>query len=289
MKKLPGKPARAVGTMCVLWLLSCAHRGPTYPTLLNLSAEIPPELPDPEPKLEAQEQLWSSPDGLEVPTPPALFAENSVQGRPLPYWVLGEGSATVLILGGIHGDEFTSSELSYRFLAWALEHPDAVTGMRVVVAPLVNPDGLAVGSRLNANQVDLNRNFPAANWRASRRHEHGEQPASEPEARFVMELLETYQPVRVVSVHGAATCVNWDGPAEDLARAMSHHCGLPPRASIGYPTPGSLGSFVGIDRNTPIITLELCNNQEIQRPLSGYLDALLCAIHYPEETPWWAP
>jgi hypothetical protein len=34
-------------------------------------------------------------------------------------------------------------------------------------------------------------------------------------------------------------------------------CGWPVRTNIGYPTPGSLGSWLGIDRGLPVLTLEL--------------------------------
>jgi protein MpaA len=34
-------------------------------------------------------------------------------------------------------------------------------------------------------------------------------------------------------------------------------CGWPARGDIGYPTPGSLGSWLGVDRGLPVLTLEL--------------------------------
>ena len=40
-------------------------------------------------------------------------------------------------------------------------------------------------------------------------------------------------------------------------RAVSAASGWPVRPQIGYPTPGSLGSWLGIDRGIPILTLEL--------------------------------
>ncbi len=39
-------------------------------------------------------------------------------------------------------------------------------GLRHHVVLAVNPDGCQLGLRANANGVDLNRNFPAANWRS---------------------------------------------------------------------------------------------------------------------------
>jgi protein MpaA len=38
---------------------------------------------------------------------------------------------------------------------------------------------------------------------------------------------------------------------------MSRYNQYPVTATMGYPTPGSLGSWAGIDRQIPIITLEL--------------------------------
>jgi murein peptide amidase A len=61
----------------------------------------------------------------------------------------------------------------------------------------------------------------------------------------------------VVAVHAPFACVNHDGPAEAWAQAVAGACGWPARADIGYPTPGSLGSWLGRDRRWPILTLEL--------------------------------
>jgi protein MpaA len=58
-------------------------------------------------------------------------------------------------------------------------------------------------------------------------------------------------------VHQPLACVNWDGPARDLAARMAAACGWPAIADVGYPTPGSFGAFYGVDGLRPVITLEL--------------------------------
>jgi protein MpaA len=72
--------------------------------------------------------------------------------------------------------------------------------------------------------------------------------------------VESLHPARIISIHsisGGRQCNNWDGPAEDLARRMAARNGYPAKATIGYPTPGSMGTWAGIDHRIPMITLEL--------------------------------
>jgi len=59
---------------------------------------------------------------------------------------------------------------------------------------------------------------------------------------------------------------------------MSGHNGYPPAATIGYPTPGSLGSYAGIDRQIPMITLELPRTLPGQAAWDNNRAALLAAI-----------
>ncbi|MBL7134505.1 MAG: murein peptide amidase A [Phycisphaerae bacterium] len=177
----------------------------------------------------------------------------SVKGRPIRSWVYGKGERTVLILGGIHGDEPASPTLCEALRDHLAEHPDIVDGRRVVVVPSLNPDGLAAGTRVNARKVDLNRNFDTANRKARRRY--GAKPLSEPESRFIADLIEQYAPAAIIAVHQPLVCVDYDGPAEELAAAMSRACGLPVK-KLGASS-GSLGSYAGVDLNIPIVTLEL--------------------------------
>ena len=233
-------------------------------------------IPTPTPPSE-----FVSPTGISIPQMPFVYGEVSRQGRPLHYWVLGEGPTNVLLFGAIHGDERSSSAITYQMLSWLFKHPHVLDGVRVVVAPLVNPDGYAANTRENQRGVDLNRNFPAENWERGKQPQTGGlHPLSEPETRFLMALLEMYPPACAVALHGAAACVNWDGPAADLAAEMSSLCGLPAKPSIGYPTPGSFGTYLGIERGIATITYELADNQRIPMPWDRHRDALLLALDY---------
>jgi protein MpaA len=62
---------------------------------------------------------------------------------------------------------------------------------------------------------------------------------------------------------------------------MSKHNGYPPAATMGYPTPGSLGSYAGIDRQIPMITLELPRDAPGDQAWRENREALLAAIAQP--------
>lgn len=84
---------------------------------------------------------------------------HSVQGRPIYLWQLTQGIRPLLLVGGVHGDEVEGYALIERYVAsgkWrSLEGRAALWAI-----PCLNPDGCALGQRLNANGVDLNRNLP---------------------------------------------------------------------------------------------------------------------------------
>jgi protein MpaA len=221
-------------------------------------------------------------------TPPAarrtLEIGRSVEGRPLTLYLFGDERAcagVTLILGGIHGNEPTSAGVCRELVDLLTASPELCGGRSVIILPEANPDGLARKLRTNANLVDLNRNFPATNWQKTRRSGFfgGDAPASEPETRALIRLLEQFRPARIISVHAMwQPCNNYDGPAEALAISMSEHNGYPVRANIGYPTPGSLGSFAGADRQIPTLTLELPANHPTARSWTNNREALLAAV-----------
>lgn len=189
----------------------------------------------------------------------------------------------VLIFAAIHGDEPTTEFVARRLIEHLHAHPAETP---VIVIPAINPDGLAARSRTNSRGVDLNRNFPAANWKSTRRgaYYNGPSPASEVETRLLMKLIEELNPRRIVAMHSITRgrqCNNYDGPAKDLAERMSKHNGYPARATIGYPTPGSFGSYAGIDRQIPVITLELPRDLAGQAAWEQNREALLEALREP--------
>jgi len=134
--------------------------------------------------------------------------------------------------------------------------------------PCLNPDGMQLNRRTNANNVDINRNFPTKNWGKNEgdnatcddettNYFGGKSPASEIETQFVIDIIEKYKPKLILTLHAPYKVVNYDGPARETAEKISKIINYPVEASIGYPTPGSFGTWAGVERNIPIITLEL--------------------------------
>lgn len=168
-----------------------------------------------------------------------------------------------LILAGTHGDENSSIvtlSCALRTLTPSLRRH------HVILA--VNPDGCQLGLRANARGVDLNRNFPAANWRAgetvyrwnSSAEERdvvlltGDKPGSEPETQALCQLIHKIHPAWIVSFHDPLACIE-DPRHSELGAWLAKAYSLPLVTSVGYETPGSFGSWCA-DLSLPCITAE---------------------------------
>ena len=187
----------------------------------------------------------------------------SVDGLPLTVYLPESGNAEIFILAAIHGDESETTVAVSEALR-CLHTAD----LQAAVILCGNPDGMVRGTRGNARGVDLNRNFPTSNWRPdpvfykSRANDArdialspGSEPASEPETRALLSLLERLKPRAVVSLHSALACVD-DSGASHLGRQLADRCALPFLTEIGYPTPGSMGTWAG-EQGLTLVTLEL--------------------------------
>ena len=171
----------------------------------------------------------------------------------------GDYEKTILVIGVFHGDEPDGEYLINRYLS-----EKSNTKNRLFFIPCLNPDGKEAKTRQNANGVDLNRNFPAKNWTISAKDEYygGEKPASEVETQFLVYVIEKYVPDLIITLHEPYSVVNYDGPAKEEAEKISKITGYKVEESIGYPTPGSFGTYCGIERKIPTITLELPENSD---------------------------
>lgn len=204
----------------------------------------------------------------------------TVRGRPLVYAEFGDPKAenVTLILTAVHGDEITPVYLGIKIAHWVQDNVAKMPNTRIVIAPLVNPDGFYTKprTRMNANGVDVNRNFDTRDWneralmawkkkfRSDPRRFPGSQPRSEPETRFQEDLIRLYHPKKILSVHSPLNHLDYDGPNKlSLARFPKDYvqeC-LKLRTklravSTGY-FPGSLGNYAGQELGIPTITLEL--------------------------------
>lgn len=164
----------------------------------------------------------------------------------------------VLIIGVFHGEEPQGEFLIKEYLKKDLKE----IKNNLYFVPCLNPDGKSVNKRQNSNGIDLNRNFPTHNWRRIENPDYfgGTMAGSEIETKFMIEILNDYKFDAILSIHAPFKIVNYDGPAEILAKKISELTNYPLQADIGYPTPGSFGNYAGVERNIPIITLELDEN-----------------------------
>lgn len=187
----------------------------------------------------------------------------SLEGLPLIVHLPEAGSAEVVILAAIHGDEPETTVVVSEALR-CIPRGD----LQAAVILCGNPDGTIRGTRGNARGVDLNRNFPTSNWSSGPVHyksrandardialSPGAAPASEPEVVALLALLARLKPRAVVSLHSALACVD-DAGASHLGRQLADRCSLPFLTEIGYPTPGSMGTWAG-EQRLNLVTLEL--------------------------------
>lgn len=168
----------------------------------------------------------------------------------------------VMVVGAIHGDELTAATLAMRWTLMAEKDPHLVHWRFI---PVLNPDGLLANpaSRVNANGVDLNRNFPTPEWekdariywekrtRKDPRRWPGPSTLSEPESIFLHRQMQSFKPNLVLSLHAPYGLLDFDGPHEPptrMGRLRLDRLGV---------FPGSLGHYGSVNEDMPVVTVEL--------------------------------
>lgn len=211
----------------------------------------------------------------------------SVENRPLRAYRLGTGPSPRAIIGGIHGGyEWNTVHLVSQTLSFFQEQPQEVPpDVTLYIIPNANPDGYArafdLSGRVNANDVDLNRNWNYQ-WQMTATHGirpvyAGAHPFSEPETAHLRDFIQENNIELVIFYHSAmgkifsgaerSECATFE-----LAEMMSREIGYP-HALEGVP--GQITTGDAIDwlslQGIAGIEIELMNHQDIEwdRNLQG--------------------
>uniref|UniRef100_A0A0D9WLQ4 Peptidase M14 domain-containing protein n=1 Tax=Leersia perrieri TaxID=77586 RepID=A0A0D9WLQ4_9ORYZ len=126
-----------------------------------------------------------------------------------------EAEPAFKFIGNVHGDEPVGREVLVKLANWLcdnyLKDPLAtliVENMHLHILPTMNPDGFTLRRRGNANNVDLNRDFPDQFFPIN-----DEINYRQPETRAIMNWIKQEHFTASASLHGGALVANypWDG------------------------------------------------------------------------------
>lgn len=172
----------------------------------------------------------------------------------------------ILVFATFHGDETEGSVIASHWIK-RLETIESRNTWRIL--PIMNPDGAFVKTRMNANKVDINRNFPTKDWNdlalkywrsktnSNPRRFPGPSGGSEPETKCAIEQIHDFSPDFVISIHTPYGLLDFDGPKIKMARFENLKW-----KRLGT-FPGSLGRYLWVDRKIPVLTIELRANTKI--------------------------
>lgn len=196
----------------------------------------------------------------------------SVGGRAINAYVYGNGGTTYMYTAGIHGNEQSSVQTIQGWMNALEANPGRIpSGVRVVVIPQVNPDGVARAGRDNNNKVNLNRNFPTHNWTSNIVTGSGEQAGaggasagSEPETKALMYATNRYAPRFVITYHSSGSLVNSNDVGVSIAAGQAYarlvgYRFIPDSqttATFGFTMTGTYEDWLA-QRGTAAILLEL--------------------------------
>ena len=150
---------------------------------------------------------------------PTTVVGHSVLNQPINAHRMGNGARKVLVWSQMHGNESTTT----RALLDLFDHLNSskgkklLTGLTMMIIPQLNPDGATAYTRVNANNIDLNRDAL---------------DLSQPESSALNEVFNAFQPDFCFNLHGQrsifaagkmgkSASLSFLSPAADAQRNLS--------------------------------------------------------------------
>lgn len=181
------------------------------------------------PRTGAALGIWGA-SPTQPPIAPAIIETKvigtSVQGREIVAQRMGTpGGRVVMVVGSIHGDE--NKGIKITSLLRTLPTP---VGIDLWIVDSINPDGVANGTRQNANNVDLNRNFEVG-WSyipasPSHRQYSGEAAADQPETQAMQAFVRQIKPAIAIWYHQDANTITVGGARPVIPTSYAQQVGL---------------------------------------------------------------
>ncbi len=147
----------------------------------------------------------------------------SVLGKPIYGLSFGRGSKKVLLWSQMHGNESTTTKALFDVFNLLLTNNQIsntiLESCTLFVIPILNPDGAAYYTRLNANEVDLNRDA---------------QELSQAESKVLRNVFDEFKPDYCFNLHGQRTfysvgqtnrssILSFLSPSQDKARSLTEN------------------------------------------------------------------
>ena len=246
-----------------------------------------------------------------TPTSTKTILGQSVQGRDIHVETFGNGETDLLFIGGIHGGyEWNSALLAYEMIEYFHANESVVPeNVTVHIVPNLNPDGLFEATsqegrfyaenipdvdihtpgigRVNANGVDLNRNFDCrwsteGVWRGQSIGT-GSGPFSEPEAQLMRDYILAINPTVGVVWHSRANNVYGSEcsgvVSEDTLALMSTYAKAADYGEVpifdAYVVNGAIEDWMAsLGIASVSVELETRTDSEFERNLAGTLATL---------------
>jgi murein peptide amidase A len=210
-------------------------------------------------------------------------------GQPIDAFRIGRGPCAIALVGGMHGDEiegvFLLSSL-LREISLGGRLNGLLAKASLVAVPVLNKDGFHLAQRWTRDRVDLNRNFPTRDWIPTATHERyppGPRPASEPETRALVSLLEETRPLAVLDFHSyqesvlMPTIAPGHSPLQLMARKLADRLSIRTASSLGYPVHGGLHAWCE-ERGISHFTYELLRDMPQREIADVYLEPTLAFL-----------
>ena len=145
----------------------------------------------------------------------------SVNNNTIHAIQVGRGEKKILLWSQMHGNESTTTKALFDILNTFYAHDSSIVSIfnscTLYIIPILNPDGAFAYTRVNANDVDLNRDA---------------QDLSEPESRVLRSAFDKFKPDFCFNLHGQRTIfsvgntncsatVSFLAPAQDAATTVT--------------------------------------------------------------------